>query len=297
MVSHWHISTQYYCQECKLSPVPNTISHSLGRTVRLLLPSCAGVLNRVNQVKWAYEAMDPDVCTIPVDITVSYDGSWHKRGYTSMYKVAVVNDVYTGLVVDYVVLSKFCLACTCKKTELGTGSQRVPGLALKPQAACRLWRLQRRALHWFLRDGDSKAYNAVVKLYVYDMPIVKEECINDVHKRMGTALRNLTKQKKLGQGDLEISHRIKLWNSNIIMAGCSQDPGKSYVNLSNVYQAYGQMNYQINPHWWTIINCFFCPSFYGDHSTNKPVINWQQYVLTTENLQHFWQSKNLCKLK
>ena len=54
-----------------------------------------------------------------------------------------------------------------------------------------------RGLHYtgFLSDCDSKAYNAVVKL---DVPIVNEECVNHVHKRMGTALRNLTKQKRLG---------------------------------------------------------------------------------------------------
>ena len=41
-----------------------------------------------------------------------------------MYGVAAVIDVYTGFVIDYVVLSKFCLACTRKtKTELGTTSQ------------------------------------------------------------------------------------------------------------------------------------------------------------------------------
>ena len=52
----------------------------------------------------------------------------------------------------------------------------------------KLFRGKRLALHCFLSDGDSKAYNAVVKLDVYDMPIVNEECVNHVHKRMGTAL-------------------------------------------------------------------------------------------------------------
>ena len=68
-----------------------------------------------NQIKQVYEAMDADVCTIPVDITVSYDGSWHKRGHPSMYGVAAVIDIYTGLVVDYVVLSKFVLHALARK--------------------------------------------------------------------------------------------------------------------------------------------------------------------------------------
>ena len=42
-------------------------------------------------------------------------------------------------------------------------------------------------------DGDSKAYDTVKETQPYgpDYPIVKEECINHVSKRLGTALRNL----------------------------------------------------------------------------------------------------------
>ena len=34
----------------------------------------------------------------------------------------------------------------------------------------------------FLSDGDSKAFKAVSDLNIYDEPIVKEECVNHVHK-------------------------------------------------------------------------------------------------------------------
>ena len=51
-----------------------------------------------------------------------------------------------------------------------------------------------------LGDGDSKAHKAVVVMEPYgpDVEIVKEECLNHVHKRMGTALLKLSKEKKLG---------------------------------------------------------------------------------------------------
>ena len=44
-----------------------------------------------------------------------------------------------------------------------------------------------------LSDGDSKLYNELVRLQPYgkDIEIEKEECINYVSKRLGTALRNL----------------------------------------------------------------------------------------------------------
>ena len=47
-----------------------------------------------------------------VHITVSFDGTWHKRGFTSNYGVGIVTDVSTGLMLDFeVVLSKYCQAC------------------------------------------------------------------------------------------------------------------------------------------------------------------------------------------
>lgn len=44
-----------------------------------------------------------------------------------------------------------------------------------------------------LSDGDSKLYNEIVRLNPYgdEFPVNKEECINHVGKRLGTALRNL----------------------------------------------------------------------------------------------------------
>lgn len=46
-----------------------------------------------------------------------------------------------------------------------------------------------------LSDGDSKAFNSVVESQVYgkDISIEKEECLNHVSKRLGTALRNTVK--------------------------------------------------------------------------------------------------------
>ena len=173
----------------------------------------------VTKVKEAYSALDPLVSTDPLCITVSFDGSWHKRGHASMYGFASVIDVLTGLVVDYVVLSKYCHACSIKKTEFGDHSNQFTewyqghkeqcsinytgsSNAMEVEAACRLWQRSedQHDLRYtgFLSDGDSKAHKAVCDLDIYPEPILKEECINHVHKRMGTALINLGKQKKLG---------------------------------------------------------------------------------------------------
>ena len=36
---------------------------------------------------------------VPINITVSYKGTWHKRGHTSLYGIGIVTDVVTGLVI------------------------------------------------------------------------------------------------------------------------------------------------------------------------------------------------------
>ncbi|GFT23198.1 transposable element Tcb2 transposase [Trichonephila clavipes] len=43
-----------------------------------------------------------------LDITVSFDGSWQKRSYKSLYGIEVVIDLLRGLVIDYEILSKYC---------------------------------------------------------------------------------------------------------------------------------------------------------------------------------------------
>ena len=52
-----------------------------------------------------------------LDIVVSYDGTYHKGGYTSLYGVGVTIDIESCLVVDYEVLSKFCYMCSTTTSE------------------------------------------------------------------------------------------------------------------------------------------------------------------------------------
>jgi FKBP-type peptidyl-prolyl cis-trans isomerase (trigger factor) len=62
----------------------------------------------VDAVKKAHAELDPDIQEAidngedpVIDISVSYDGTWMKRGFTSKFGVGVAIDVLTGLVVDY----------------------------------------------------------------------------------------------------------------------------------------------------------------------------------------------------
>eukprot|EP00794_Sanderia_malayensis_P018474 gene18474-biopygen15564 len=90
-----------------------------------------------------------------LDIAVSYDGTWQRRGHVS----------HNG--------------------------------AMEVEAAKNLWErsVEQHKLRYttMLCDGDSKAFGAVNELKVYgdDVEIEKEDCINHVSKRMGTALREV----------------------------------------------------------------------------------------------------------
>ena len=71
-----------------------------------------------------------------------------------------------------------------------------------------------------LCDGDSKTSSAVRELTPYDpdIKIEKEDCINHVSKRIGSALRNLVAESKAqkqpvsGKGKLTQEKMLKIQN-------------------------------------------------------------------------------------
>ena len=52
-----------------------------------------------------------------MNIPVSFDGTWAKRGFTSLNGVVLVITIDTGEVSDYHVLSKPCQKCALKKSK------------------------------------------------------------------------------------------------------------------------------------------------------------------------------------
>lgn len=154
---------------------------------------------------------------VPVrDVSVSFDGSWHKRGFTSNYGVGIVIDVTTGLALDFEVLSKHCQACSKNEKINMTEGDRLlwrmehaqkcsknydgSSKGMEREAAVRMWgrSIERNKMRYtsMLSDGDSVAFKAVSELGIY--PVTKLECINHLDKRFGTALRKKAKEGKLG---------------------------------------------------------------------------------------------------
>ena len=159
-----------------------------------------------------------------LDIAVSFDGTWAKRGHTSLFGIVYVISVDTGEVLDYEVLSKFCKTCRyydSKKEddfasyvkgmaahmEAGNCSINYEGSsnAMEMEGASIIWKrsLEKHNFRYsfMVSDGDSKAFNKVSENNNYgdNCKIEKIDCIGHIQKRMGKRLLNL---KSLTKGKL-----------------------------------------------------------------------------------------------
>ena len=154
------------------------------------------------------------------NIAVTYDGTWMRRGFASLYGAFVAISWENGKVLDYSVLSRFCHKCTNLRSRLSskkiTEEQHAAGMAshdcmanttssapaMESEAAKLIWlrSAESRQLRYttFIGDGDTKSFKAVadVKPYGPGVLVRKEECVGHVQKRVGSNLRKLKKELK-----------------------------------------------------------------------------------------------------
>ena len=154
-----------------------------------------------------------------IDLTVSFDGSWMKRGRTSSYGIGCVIEVLTGLVIDFGIFSVYCQSCAYATTRCGSRDtsefkawqETHEGCncnysgsfgGMEVEAAEMLWGSSVDRLNFryttILSDDDSWSYKRLCDLQPCgpDVTIEKEECVNHVAKRMGTALNKLASEGK-----------------------------------------------------------------------------------------------------
>lgn len=197
-------------------------------------------------VRKAHAEENPSLCDQDViDIPVSFDGSWPTRGHSSLSGFVSVIDILTGLVVDFHVFCRYYHMCTVRSIELGPDSDEFlewqkkhrecvecdvnytgSAPAMEMFGAEVLWKrsVDKNKMRYttVLSDGDSKTVthlnNLKPKPYGPDVVISKEECMNHLSKRVGTALRNLVSEEKarkvtLGgrkEGSLKDTTTVKL---------------------------------------------------------------------------------------
>ena len=167
----------------------------------------------------------------PVDIAVSTDGTWMRRGHSSLYGVQSVISYDTSQVLDVDLMSKHCSQCTSWKSRLDSGSlsqelydawkqeyadkcsinTTASSPAMEAEAVVKLWQHSEAKTNLryttYIGDGDSKGYSKVVDSKPYgETEIVKDECIGHVQKRLGKGFRDLG--QKLGSQKLPDGKRL-----------------------------------------------------------------------------------------
>ena len=156
----------------------------------------------------------------PVEIAVSFDGTWAKRGFTSLTGVVFVISLDTGEVLDYHVLSKTCQKCALKKSKCENDNEfewkmeheasnecdinfHGSSPAMEADGAKVLWERSITShnlqYQWMTCDGDSKAHSAVEEVYP-GCKVEKHDCVGHVQKRMG---KHLLKLKAATKGKLD----------------------------------------------------------------------------------------------
>lgn len=128
----------------------------------------------------------------PLDLTVSYDGSWYKRGFTSKYRVGCCVEMTTGLVIDFQVLSKYCRSCDIMKEKMKGKPDELEAWLVTHKAICernfegsspmmesiateKIW--SRSLDHGFryttlISDGDSKKLSHLNSLQIFMIKIL-----------------------------------------------------------------------------------------------------------------------------
>ncbi|CAK9824037.1 hypothetical protein ANTRET_LOCUS2273, partial [Anthophora retusa] len=149
-------------------------------------------------------------------LTISGDGTWQKRGFSSLFGVSTLIGHYSGKVIDLVVKSAYCKSCESwkklsitpeyniwKETHEKKCSANHEGSSGKMEVDAIREMFARYQEKYsvmytnYIGDGDSKTYKGVVDFKPYgDEVICKKECIGHVQKRMGTRLRSIKKVSK-----------------------------------------------------------------------------------------------------
>ena len=163
---------------------------------------------------------------------VSCDGTWQRRGHSSLNGCVTTLSIDTGKCLDVEVLTKVCHGC--QKIEKESDDVKKADLLEKHNSKCKvnyqgsapsmetegIKRIfgrseETRKLQYteYYGDGDSKAYNEVENCYK-DAHVEKKECVGHVQKRVGTNLRNMKKANKGigGKGKLTNAKIDKLQN-------------------------------------------------------------------------------------
>jgi len=143
-----------------------------------------------------------------VECKAMFDGTWRKRGHSSLQGVVTAISAETGKCLDYETLNKVCFSCARwdrKENDAAKDNwlahHKFPinfagsAPAMEPEGVKRIYTLsqdsKRLQYTGYIGDGDLKSFSSIKASKPYaDKEIMKYECVGHVQKRMGTALEN-----------------------------------------------------------------------------------------------------------
>lgn len=218
-VGRGHEAMKMFCQ-CLNLPCPMTYNSYQAINEKLLLAyekvaeestvsECAKIREQAGDVNSL------------ADTTVAIDGTWQKRGFSSL-NGAVVATSLNSKAVDYHIMTKYCKACSYWESKRGSDdyetwkaghscsiNHKSSAGAMEAAGAVEIFQrsISKNNLRYanYLGDGDTASFSKVqeAKPYGPDFKITKLECVGHVQKRLGTRLRKLRvayKGKVLGDG-------------------------------------------------------------------------------------------------
>lgn len=164
------------------------------------------------EIKKASEAKNCETA----ELTVSGDGTWKKRGFTSLFGIVSVIGYHTGKVLDVIIKNSYCKMCEYwdkrKETaeylqwktehdsqclanhEESAGKMEVDAII---EIFLRSEKLYGVKYINYIGDGDLKTYIGIVNSAPYgDTIIYKKECISHVQKQMRSRLLECKRQHK-----------------------------------------------------------------------------------------------------
>ena len=207
----WHGIRKF----CAFMELPRTTFHSFYDKVVKKMNTATNLVCQNSMMRAAEEEKTISIENGENGIVVSGDGSWRKRGFTSLYGLATLIGYNFGKVVDCVVKSKYCKECELWSKKKDTAEYAVwkeehtkcdvnhDGSAGKMEVDsvvemfCRSETLHQVKYSHYIGDGDSKTFKGITDAKPYeDLTVLKKECVDHVQKRMGTRLRNLIKKTK-----------------------------------------------------------------------------------------------------
>ena len=163
-------------------------------------------------MKKAASEEKPESTALVTECQAMFDGTWRKRGFSSLQGAVTAISAKTGKCLDYETLNKVCYGCSkwkklpdspAKQKWLAGHSCSInyagSAPAMEPEGVKRIFERSEsdRSLQYtgYIGDGDSKSYSYILKVNPYNGKSIKKyECVGHVQKRLGTALRKLKSQ-------------------------------------------------------------------------------------------------------